>query len=227
MNTRICLFFIILVIGPSSFARTPASETGEEAVILQVARRGLPGFLKDIPEQDRPLFGIFKPEDIRKAGPGSPFRVYTIDPGDLASLSGRQAFGNVLKETGDWYVPVIVGREFRLLMTISRMKGTWQAVGVSEAELAAEIGEFRARWPGLAAAAAIPRDSGAKFFRVFQASADFMYVRGPKKEFLWPFSSALRISGLENKGKHLLPAELVIPLLRHELDRPLAKPVLP
>ena len=212
MNSRILLFLSILVLGLSSFGGAPTSETGDQAAVLKAARQGLPLFLKELPDDQRPNFGMFKPEDIFKAEPGLPFPVYTLDPKDLRALSAPRTLGSILKETGDWYVPVLVDREWRLLLTVSRMEGKWQAVGISEAGLAAEIGMFQARWPGLAEAAAVPRDTGMKFLRVFQASADFMYVLAPGREFLWPFQSGLR--ALEIVESDLMTAEVAVPLLK-------------
>ncbi|MCJ7587209.1 MAG: hypothetical protein MUQ00_04820 [Candidatus Aminicenantes bacterium] len=212
MNNRILLVLSILVLGLSSFGGAPTSETGDQAAVLKAARLGLPVFLKELPEDQRPHFGMFKPEDIFKAEPGLPFPVYTLDPKDLRTLSASRTLGTILKETGDWYVPVLVDREWRLLLTVSKMEGKWQTVGISEADLAAEIGMFQARWLGLAEATAVPRESGMKFLRVFQASADFMYVLAPGREFLWPFQSGLR--ALEIVESDLMTAEVALPLLK-------------
>jgi len=212
MNIRILLVLSILVLGLSSFGGAPTSETGDLAAVLKAARLGLPVFLKELPEDQRPHFGMFKPEDIFKAEPGLPFPVYTLDPKDLRTLSAPSILGSILKETGDWYVPILVDREWRLLLTVSKMEGKWQAVGISESELAAEIGMFQSRWPGLAEAAAVPRESGMKFLRVFQASADFMYVLAPGREFLWPFQSGLR--ALDLVENDFMPADVAVPLLK-------------
>ena len=218
MNSRILLTLLvssILVAGLAGFGRGPASEAGDEAAVLRAARLGLPSFLRDIPPSERRHFGMFKPEDISKAKPGRPFRIYTADPEALKALLPSRPLGTLLKETGEWFVPILVDREWRLLMTVSKMNGVWEAVGISDASLAAEIGKFQARWPGLAAASAVPADTEPKFLRVFQAAADFMYVEAPGGEFLWPFPSGLRALNLAEGD--LLPAGIAVPLLRSAL----------
>lgn len=215
MNNRIVpplLALSILTAGLAGISREPASEAGDEAAVLRVARAGLPAFLRDIPAAERRYFGMLKPEDVSKAVPGRPFPVYTVDPGALKAQLPSRSIEGLLKETGEWFVPILVESEWRLLMTVCKMKGVWDAVGVSDALLAAEIGKFQARWPGLAAASAVPADTNPKFVRVFQAAADFMHLGAAGREFLWPFRSGLR--ALDLPESDLLPAEVAVPLLK-------------
>jgi hypothetical protein len=160
---------------------------------------------------------MLRPEDVSRAVPGRPFRIYALDAAALSAHSPSRPLSALLRESGEWFVPALVDGDWRLLITVCKRNGAWEVVGISDAVLAAEIGRFQARWPGLAAAAGASADAAPKFVRVFEAAADLMQIGPPGREFVWAFRSGLRALGLPEGS--LLPAETVVPLLRTAVAR--------
>lgn len=181
----VCSFIIILLIALSGH------ESGQDMkeTVIQAAEKGLPVFLESIPKNDIAGYGFNSQEEINQAELGNPFQVFTIQPADLEKY-GEIKVSGMLKDTGEWYVPILVNKEFRVLLTVSLINEKWQAVGISGAGLAAEIGKFHTDIHKLKVQAGAFEETSLKFVRVFQAFSDLMHIQAGEQEFLFLFESA-------------------------------------
>jgi hypothetical protein len=147
---------------------------------------------------------------------GTPIEIFTVQPNALMSYSGTD-FGMLLHTTGQWYVPVLVGTEYRALLTVTQMDDKWEVVGISAAKLAVELQALDRELPAMLSAAGVQRRDQPKFVRIFQAYSDFMYVPTDREEYLVPFSSAR--GALELTPEKLLAPGMLVPMLKLEMDR--------
>jgi hypothetical protein len=113
--------------------------------VIRAAREGLPRFLEAVPRGQIEKFGFAPDDRIELARPGVPFLLYTITPAALSS--GKDSIGSLISPTGKWYFPVMLGGEAKSVLTVDRMDGSWQAVGLGKAALARELQEILRRWP--------------------------------------------------------------------------------
>jgi hypothetical protein len=192
-----------------------ASESARDAVAT-AASKGLATFLRQIPRQETAKYGFKNVGEMRRTRLGTPIEIFTAQPDALLSYSGT-GFGLLLRTTGQWYVPVLVGPEYRALLTVTQTDDEWEVVGISGAGLAVELQAFGRDLPALLSSAGAQQKGEPKFVRIFQAHSDFMYVSTAQEEYLVPFSSAR--SALELTPDRLLAPGMVIPLLKLEMDR--------
>ena len=181
-----------------------------ENTIIQAAEKGLPIFLESIPKNEITEYGFNSQEEMDQAELGAPFQIFTIQPKDLEKY-GEINVSSILKETGEWYVPVLVNKEYRVLLTVSIINKTWQAVGISGARLAAEIGDFHTDFQKLKTQAGTVGETSIKFVRVFQAFSDLMFLQAGEQEFLFLFESAR--TSLEIPYKLFLAPQDILPQL--------------
>lgn len=191
-----------------------ASEPIKEAVAT-AASKGLPTMLQQIPRGEAKHYGFKDSLEMSLARVGEPTEIFTVHPDDMTYYSGTD-FGAFLRSTGEWYVPVLVGSEYRALLTVTREDGEWQVVGISAAELAREMGAFKKNIQSLLDTEGGQQREDPRFVRIFQAYSDFMYVPTLKEEYLVPFSSAR--AALHFAPDKLLIPEMVVPLLQMEIN---------
>lgn len=184
--------------------------------VATAAAKGMAEFLQQIPHQETAKYGFKNVAEMSRTRLGTPIEIFTAQPDALMSYSGT-GFGLLLRTTGQWYVPVLVGPEYRALLTVTQMDDEWEVVGISGAELAVELQAFGRDLPALLTSAGAQQKEEPKFVRIFQAYSDFMYVPTAQEEYLVPFRSAC--SALELTPDKLLAPGMVIPLLKLEMDR--------
>ena len=137
----ICLFMITLTIPGNSSAETAPPE------VLAAAEGGLLPFLEQLPSSEWKHFGFAPGDKISEALLGAPFKVYTITPDALAAYQAGDSVGSLLSPTGMWYFPVILTGDTRCVLTVAKMDGSWQAVGIGKTPLAAQLQRLKKQWP--------------------------------------------------------------------------------
>lgn len=207
---KIVLFFILGLFLSFSLANPNPDERVEKR-IFEVGREALPDWLEDIPKEELSLFGFETQEELTRAEVGTPLKVYTIHPHDIEKYYVLNSIDPILKETGSWYVPILVKGKYRLLMTVRLINGKWEAVGINGAGLASEIGTFFDDFPKLMSLAGISGDTSVKFVRVFQAFSDFMYVQTVEGDHIKLFKSAQ--IAMDMYDELLLDPNVVLPKL--------------
>lgn len=194
-----------------------AAEDRISDAVRQVSQKALPDWLRDIPIEDLSHFGFNSQDELLQAEAGIPFQIHTIHPNDFLNFYFTKGMAELLRETGMWYVPIMVNGECRLLMTVARLKEAWEAVEISGADLASEIGDFFDNSKRLMNLAGISGDYSFKFVRVFQASSDFIYLETTAGDHLKLFKSAQM--ALDIPAEILINPQIIIPKLMSVFER--------
>jgi hypothetical protein len=115
--------------------------------VLNAASNGLPAFLESVSFGNRELYGFTNDNDLARARPGVPLRVFTITPQALASHNAEPALTPLLSETTLWYFPILVGQDAKAILVVDQMAGEWKAVSIGYAPLARELDQITKQWP--------------------------------------------------------------------------------
>lgn len=156
------VLFLLLPGASSAEVAPPAAGAAAEA--------GLVKFLTEvIPPSGLVNFGFAAGEDVSGASLGDPWLLHTITPDALRAATAETAVTDLVTPTGLWYFPVLLSGTPRCVITVTRVKGKWEAVGIGKAPLAVELGKISTRWP---------KQSGytPKLVAVNQAAAYFFTV---------------------------------------------------
>jgi hypothetical protein len=139
---------------------------------IWAAREGLPPFMNALPERQR--------EGCGGAELGDPFRVYTITPAALDAYLVGDSVASLISPTGMWLFPVVAEGRSRFLLTVDTVDGSWRAVSLGQAGLAAELDRLLLRWP---------REKGYDplLVSVFAASTHFFTIPQKDGRNLTPF----------------------------------------
>jgi len=138
----------------------------------RAAREDLPPFLNALPERQL--------EGCAGAELGDPFRVYTITPAALDAYLVGDPVASLISPTGMWLFPVVAAGRSRLLLTVETVDGSWRAVSLGQAGLAAEIDHLLLQWP---------REKGYDplLVSVFAAATHFFTIPQKDGQNLSPF----------------------------------------
>jgi hypothetical protein len=121
-------------------------------VVLKAAAGQIGHFTKDVPEGLLPDYGFSGRDELKRITFGAPVAVYTLK--DSAVVF-----------TDTWRVPVMIGQEYRSLLTVVLEKGALKAVDFGAVELAQAIRKNRtAKTTGM--------------LRVYEIRKDFL-MEGP------------------------------------------------
>lgn len=215
MKKEYSCMLLVLVILIIIFGEGIAGEITRD-VVRRTALNDLPNILQRLPRQEIGNYGFRSPQELNQVSIGIPLEIFTVPPDALMAYSGT-SFGSLLRTTGEWYVPVLVQEEYRVLLTVTQVQNKWCVVGISAAGLAHELGAFNQQLPTLFDSAVTQQTEEPKFVRIFQAYSDFMYLSTVTQEYLIPFNSARTV--LELAPDKLLTPEVVIPLLKVEIHQ--------
>ena len=150
---------------------SPAEAPPPEAVTAAAA--GLVRYLCEIPPQELVNFGFAAGEATAGAAIGDPWSLYAITPDALSATTSETEVADLITPTGLWYFPVILSGRPRCIITVDRMDGRWEAVGIGMAPLAGELDKIARQWP---------KTGGytPQLVAVYQAAAYFFTV--PEKD---------------------------------------------
>ena len=178
--------------------------------VVSAARDGLHLYLNAIPEGELGHFGFTSKEEFDQTTIGTPFKKYTINPSEILSYKGEVNISSLLFPIEHWLFPLICKGKARVLLTVARMWGEWQAVDLGGADLAVEIEQIAQSWP-------TSRGYEMKFIQVYQANSDFVLLTKDGVSNLVPLKCASIVLGLVKRGetyqyKKMSPSEVITKL---------------
>lgn len=204
LNLIVCVFVLIAAMVPGLAREGFCSPQSEEIQdVVKAARHGLPLFVQAIPHTDLHRFNFHSPQELGRATPGAPFRIFTIHPRDILNYDGQVPATDLVRPTEVWLVPVLVDGQSRLLLTVENTGGGWEAVSIGAAQLAMEWSRLGEDFPG--------RTGQDKIFvRIYQATSDLALVDAPAagKAFI-PLGAASQALGLA-AGELYPPSDVIM-----------------
>ena len=105
------------------FSANGLSQVSEKDSVIQTAKSQISLFIKDLPDGSLSDYGFLNREEFGKVDFGPPIPVYTLKD-------------SVVVFTSTWRVPVVIGMEYRSLLTVIKENDTFRAVDFGAAELA-------------------------------------------------------------------------------------------
>ena len=137
-----------------------AAQPDNKDTILLAAKKELLQTLKKIPIGDEHVYGFNNREEFNNASLGQLLKVYYIN--SKGSVKGLQILTN-----NEYRLPVIVGTEFRALLTVSLIDGNWHIVDFGAVGLAKDIENYlNLVHPN--------KDYAGVFLRIYGINSDFI-----------------------------------------------------
>jgi hypothetical protein len=158
--------------------------------VERAAAAGAAALLQAIPREDLRHYGFASPEELDRAQPEPPLRVYQIRPDKLLAFGTNAPLATLADATQTWYFPLEVDGEVRVLLTVDAGRRPAQAVAVGSAGLAAAIGAIRKAWPARAG-------YSHQVVVCNQVQADFVAVSKNGRAWLAPLPAGAATLGLE------------------------------
>jgi len=158
-----------------------ASGIAEDApkAVTEAARSGLLPFLEKMPAGEEEYYGFNSGENPEQSSLGEPFLLYTITPEALFNYRDGETVSSLLTSTQVWLFPVVLGGDYRAMLTVARQEGVWKAVAFGKAALARELQKIHQQWPD-------SKGYEPKLVAVFQATAYFFTLPAEDDQNLTP-----------------------------------------
>jgi hypothetical protein len=199
------VFFAFFICLSLAVGGQPLMAEEVPAAVQQAAKKGLPTFLNAIPDDNVQRFGFSVPEELKLATLGTPIRLYTIDPDEILNYSADKPIGDIISATDQWFFPVTVSGEVRTLLTVAQMGGKWQAVSIGSSALGQEWADTIAKYDSMGY-------TDEKLVRIYQATADFVLLRGVGDDKLLPLKAGKVALGVKEDAKPSDPADIIFGL---------------
>lgn len=133
----------------SALAAAPSPSPGDSA-LLAVAQAALPGFLEKIPDGLEARYGFGDPSEFLRTRLGTPIPVYHVAEMPVDTSTGFPDSSWSRPVSGKaWRIPVLVGPQARVLITVEDRQGQLVSVDFGGARLASEMDEMPVRHPGI------------------------------------------------------------------------------
>lgn len=203
-----------------------AADASQSDAVLRAAKTGLASWLDALPRNELRLYGFESASELAGAQVGDPIEIVTLTPEELrlGSTGGGAPQVSPLP-TGEWYVPVTVNGRYRCLLSVAKLEGKWEVVGLSAAQLAKELDQVNQQLPAEASRERLSGLEPPRLMRIYQARADLLYVTTRQGEFLVPLRSARQ--ALNVTREEWLDPSSAIPRLRNAVDAALANEAQP
>jgi len=203
---RACLFVTIFTCSLGGY-----TQDGQQEMILVVSEQ-LQDWLNKIPTGSESKYGFQNRDEFSSAELGSPFQVFTLSK-EFFSEQTRQG-KSYLIPTGDWRIPVVIGQEYRALVTVSRDNGNWVIVNLGGSVLARELQSFSEKPP-------FNTGEQVNMLRVYQAKSDFLFTglpeSNPEKLEVYPMHSAyLNFEKLGPEDGNPVRLSSLLPLIKEQ-----------
>lgn len=167
------LFFVIFCSVALFFVGWNGLAEDAPPAVVEAAQSGLLPFLNHIPPGEAGHYGFAPGEQTEEAYPGIPFRLYTITPDALFNYGVGDTVSSLISTTDVWFFPVVLGGDYRAILTVGQEEGSWKAVAFGKAALARELQKVRRQWPA-------SKGYDPELIAVFQATAYFFAL--PRKD---------------------------------------------
>jgi hypothetical protein len=180
---------VLFFVNQNSLAQSPLSDENglsTEQLVTKTAAQSLMTWLAKIPAGQERNYGFADRQEFEQAAVGQPVRMATIDPQSI--LAEANPDYKLVKEMKVWRVPVLVKGDYRALLTVARVEGSYHTVEIGAAGLAGELGHF--------AQAGIGKQANDRTYilRIFQLRSDFILVAPAEAELedgeIYPMQSA-------------------------------------
>jgi|TARA_B110000238_G_scaffold51561_1_gene56149 hypothetical protein len=170
------IFLLILVIAVSV---TVTAQTHSLELISNVAAKELTNYLNKIPIGQEKMFGFNNRGEFSEASIGEPYEMLTLN-NDFFNDKFIVRDKDYIMSTGNWRIPIMVNKQNRALLTISKVNNEWHVVKIGAKGLAEELEKFNTNHPLIIK---------SYILRVFQLKSDFVLT---SKEIIYPLTSAKR-----------------------------------
>lgn len=134
---------------PSDSTQNAKTNAAEIAAILAIAQPKCDSVLEEAIKA-RSAFGFEADDDLSQAVVGDPIPVYTVDETDACDFCEGDKVESVLKESGQWLVPITINGTVRTFVKITKTSdnGTNQYVASMGSTAAAKVWRvILDRWP--------------------------------------------------------------------------------
>jgi hypothetical protein len=149
-----------------------AQDFSPPADVINAAHANFVAFLTSaVSEDTKTLAGFDADDDLTKAVPGTPFRMYYLSADSILSYNGNAPVESIVNESDMWYFPIIIDGKIKLMLYVGNKNGRWMRAGLGSAGLARQIQEITRQWPlkdGFTPLIVHQQDVGVYFFSIPQ-----------------------------------------------------------
>ena len=161
MKTNFILLIIVFLLSSVAYGQMNIMKD-----VLAAAEKDYVAYLEKIPTDKEPLYGFNSRDEFDRVKLGKPYQLMTLSEEFFSDPTLKNK--DYLVPTGDWRVPLLIGKEYRALLTVSDFNGYWKAVGLGAASLARELEVFEKKHPS--------KKQYGKILRVYQSVCDYMLL---------------------------------------------------
>jgi hypothetical protein len=177
--------------------------------VIGAAKAGYAEYLQKIPSGREKEFGFKNRAEFKNVQVGKPYQVMTMLPefyhGNL--VSGK----DYVKSTSEYRFPLTINKNYRVMLTVAKMNGSWTVVNIGSAEMARELEQLEKKFPS-------SREQG-KILLVTGINGEFyLSSNATKKEIAYPFASARLAMNWSNSESGKTVSEM-LPALRTISDK--------
>ena len=175
---------LVLLISVSSLV----AQTNKIEIISAVANRELSNYLNKIPLGQENMFGFNNRGEFSQAEIGIPYEMFTLNNEffDNENIINNKDY---IFSTNCWRVPIIVGNQYRALLTVSMFNREWNVVKIGAKGLAEELDFFNKNHPAI---------NELKILRVFQLKSDFILTSFDE---IYPLASAKNLLSIKSNNE--------------------------
>lgn len=117
------------------------------STVVEAATKGLPFFLKAIPSGLIDQYGFADKREYEVAQLGKPYHLNTILPEAILNASSSSNIEYIISPTTQWYFPVVVNGEPRVVLKVDFIEGEWKAFGIGMSPLARDLASTNLEYP--------------------------------------------------------------------------------
>jgi hypothetical protein len=163
MKNKIIILLLLLFVINTKSSFTQENDFNE---ILATAVVGYKNLLEKIPKGYEYQFGFRNRDEFARARIGKPYQLFSLSNEFITDTKVENK--DYLVPSPEWYVSIMVDNEFRVLITVSKIHGFWEVVGIGAAGLANELGEIDKNHPSI--------NKWGIILRIHQLECDFLLM---------------------------------------------------
>jgi hypothetical protein len=205
MKTKFTLLFIIFLFSSFAYGQMNISKD-----VLAAAEDGYASYLEKIPADRESLYGFNNREEFAKVKFGKPYLIMILNEDFFNDPELKDK--DYLIPSGEWRVPLMIDKEFRALLTVAEVDGTWKVVGFGATSLAKELEGFEKDHPS--------KQQYGKILRVYQSVSDFILLPSeddPLSQDVIPLNSAKNSLAENGKSFSSMKLKKALPLIKENI----------
>jgi len=135
--------------------------------ISKAANSGYHEYLEKIPQGRESLYGFKNRDEFSLAKIGKPYQIFLLTKEfyTIPIINND----NYIVASDEWRVAVTVNNEYRAMVTVAKMNGIWEVVGIGAAGLASDLGVFEKQHPS--------QVQYGRILRVLQLDCEFLLTK--------------------------------------------------